>query len=660
MKYTTLLFAAFLFSFNVSFAQEEKNIDQIIESLLEHFVDDESLNKEQLIIDLYHYAENPININYTSAEELRKLHLLSEFQISQLQSYIQQYGNLLSIHELQVIKGFTDADKQRLAPFLTFQQEFNITTTPTKNELISRISSTLQTPNGYKKGVYQGSKLKKYFRIKAFPKSNIQVGVTAETDAGEPFFKSRNKYGFDFYSGYFSFRPKRIINEVIVGDYRMQHGMGLAIWYGYKNSKGAQTTQITTPATGLSPYSSTDENRFLRGVASYGKIKSWRWNLFYSNHKIDGNKENQTVTSHPNSGLHRTENELDKKHQQTEQITGATVSYQRNTFQIGIGYFLQKYKLPLIPQQRPDNLFRFTGKSNSNISLNYTWHLNFLSLMGEIAQSKSKGLAIAQSANVLLSDQLKMTLHYRNIARDFHSIAGTTFSQSSSPINENGFYSGIEFLPWENWQVNAYMDSYQFNWLKYNEISPTDGYDWFLQIKRQLNRLNSIYLRIKHSSNRRSLTDAPIKQLSNIKSSSYRLQYKHTFNDRLSSTSRAEVKQLISPEKETGWLLAQTFKWQASPKLKLYGRVAYFNTPSYASRIYIYENDALYNFSTPAFWDKGVRLYILTQLKLKKSLSIWLKLSDTYKLNQEQMGSGNNQIQASHLTEFKLQLRYRF
>jgi hypothetical protein len=38
-------------------------------------------------------------------------------------------------------------------------------------------------------------------------------------------------------------------------------------------------------------------------------------------------------------------------------------------------------------------------------------------------------------------------------------------------------------------------------------------------------------------------------------------------------------------------------------------RLQYFETDSYNSRIYAYENDVLYSYSIPAFYDKGFRYY---------------------------------------------------
>ena len=49
------------------------------------------------------------------------------------------------------------------------------------------------------------------------------------------------------------------------------------------------------------------------------------------------------------------------------------------------------------------------------------------------------------------------------------------------------------------------------------------------------------------------------------------------------------------------------------PMMKRYSggiRLQYFETDDYNSRIYAYENDLLYSFSIPVFYDKGFRYYL--------------------------------------------------
>ena len=89
-------------------------------------------------------------------------------------------------------------------------------------------------------------------------------------------------------------------------------------------------------------------------------------------------------------------------------------------------------------------------------------------------------------------------------------------------------------------------------------------------------------------------------------------------------------------------------------------RIAYFNTDGYNSRIYAYENDLLYTFNIPAYYDKGIRYYINLKLKFSKNISLYLKYSQNILKDSETIGSGLNEIKGNKKSEIKAQLRLKF
>ena len=63
--------------------------------------------------------------------------------------------------------------------------------------------------------------------------------------------------------------------------------------------------------------------------------------------------------------------------------------------------------------------------------------------------------------------------------------------------------------------------------------------------------------------------------------------------------------------------------------LTIWFRYCLFNTDSWDSRIYTYENDLLYSFSIPAFSGEGSRSYIMAKLDIGKRTEIRLKYGIT-------------------------------
>ena len=63
--------------------------------------------------------------------------------------------------------------------------------------------------------------------------------------------------------------------------------------------------------------------------------------------------------------------------------------------------------------------------------------------------------------------------------------------------------------------------------------------------------------------------------------------------------------------------------------ITLNARYALFDSPDWSTRIYAYENDILYSFSTPAFYQKGSRMYLSGRIKLIKRVDLWFKYGVT-------------------------------
>ncbi len=109
-----------------------------------------------------------------------------------------------------------------------------------------------------------------------------------------------------------------------------------------------------------------------------------------------------------------------------------------------------------------------------------------------------------------------------------------------------------------------------------------------------------------------------------------------------------------SENKESGFLTFMDFIYK--PMLANYSgvlRLQYFETDSYDSRIYAYENDVLYSYSIPAFSDKGFRYYLTLNYDLTKKLSFWLRWAQTIYKDKNSIGSGLDEIEGNKRSELK-------
>jgi hypothetical protein len=84
--------------------------------------------------------------------------------------------------------------------------------------------------------------------------------------------------------------------------------------------------------------------------------------------------------------------------------------------------------------------------------------------------------------------------------------------------------------------------------------------------------------------------------------------------------------------------------------------LSYFETDGYDSRIYAFENDVLYGYSIPAFFDKGYHYYVNLHYKFSRSLAFWARFSQTVYSDRSEIGSGLDVINGNKKSQIRLQL----
>ena len=113
-----------------------------------------------------------------------------------------------------------------------------------------------------------------------------------------------------------------------------------------------------------------------------------------------------------------------------------------------------------------------------------------------------------------------------------------------------------------------------------------------------------------------------------------------------------------SREDEVGLLMTQDISWRPkSFPVDLTLRYALFDTDSYDTRIYSYENNALYVFSVPSYYYKGSRAYILARYSFLRSVDLWIRYGFFLYDNRNEIGSGAQLIQGNRKTDITIQLK---
>ncbi len=669
----------FLFLLPILLAAQENDPQKMIEAIIESHLDklDEETDVALIIEDLEGLLENPININATDAEELSRLYLLNPVQINKLLKFVKEFGPVYTIFELNAIDGFTPDLLQKIEPFITFGPETE-TRIPLKkqlksgrHELILRSLGNLQKARGYQPKddgtkPYEGNRFRYYGRYRYEIRDNFSMGLTAEKDPGEAFLKGSNKHGFDYYSGHISVRFNHWIKDVTVGDFVVRSGQGLVLWQGYTIGKSLDVLNISKTGQGVRPYTSVNENAFFRGMSTSLDLGSAKIIVFGSHKKADGNlapDDNDSIyfTSLQTSGYHRTESEIADEKTVGATDLGAVFSLNFNNLKIGANFVYQQFDKPFIPASRLYNKYRFHGTENYTGSIDYLFNKGKYLLFGEAALSKSGGKALLQGAVARLNDQVSFSALYRHFDKDYHALWANTFAEGSNISNESGLYFGSRILPVKFVTLSLYSDLYQSKWINYSTIGPSRGWDVFAQADVRLSEELSFYLRYKNEEKTQKFktekryTDLP------ERTQKTRLHFDYQLTETIKLRTRFEHVYYEGDNSGNGFMIFQDIQYSGLRlPFHVSARVAWFNTDSYDSRIYAYENDLLYTFSVPAFYGKGFRTYLNMRYRISNHLECWLKLANTHWTDRDTISSGYNEISGSDKTELKIQFRLKF
>jgi len=663
--------------------ENEKIVEEKIENIAENNND---LDFNELTENLIYFLENPINLNQANREDLQKLLLLSDIQINNLINYIENYGELLSIYELQMVNSFEEHTISKILPFFSINQikksekiNFKDIFKNGKKNLLIYYSSILEEQKGYSSiseeellknpnQRYLGSPFRLYTKFKYNYKNYIQFGITADKDAGEEFFKGSQEKGFDFYSAHISIKNDTWLKLLVIGDFQAQFGQGLTLWSGLSFSKSYDVFSIKKFPQGIKPYSSTNEYGFLRGVGTTLRYKMLDFSLIISSKKIDANigeidtntSKINYVTSFQESGYHRTYSELSDKNAISENILGGNILLNNKQLQIGLTAYQGKYSSPIIKNSELYNKFEFIGNSNTNWGANFNYLLLPFSLFGEMSFSQNMKKAYLIGIQTNIDNRMLISLLYRNYDKEFQNIKSAAFGENTKNSNENGIYIGSEIYLARKWTLSTYCDFFEFPWLSYQNNSPSVGSEYLVKVDFNYSRKLNFYFSFREKNKTKNNSASyVIKQPESTRKRNLRFNVSLNPLDDLWLNSRLEWC-IFEKEKfydNDGFLIYQDFsyKFQKYP-VKVSARYAIFDTDSYDERIYAYENDVLYSFSIPSYYYKGSRICLLVKLDLNKNTDLWFRFSQTYYINQNLISSGLDEIKGNTKSEIKMQL----
>ena len=660
-------------------AQETPVTEQQLENLTD--ADQSETEDDSYLQQLEQFRKDPVNLNTADENELRELKVLSGLQIANFLSYRKLLGKLVSFYELQAIPSWDIQTIKKILPFVTIAEPIKIKEIfktrfrGGEHTVLLRMSQVIEQSKGFDESTggakYLGSPQKIFFRYRYQFKNILQYGMAGDKDAGEQFFKGAQNKGFDFYSFHLFARKIGSIQSLALGDFTVNMGQGLIQWQSLAFRKSVDVLGLKRQSPVLRPYNSAGEFNFHRGAGVTIQKNNIEATLFASYRKLSANfvadtvSNEEYITSFLNSGYHRTASEIADRNKLGQLAVGGNIKYKKAGWHAAINAIAFKFSSPVQKRQEPYNLYAISGNNWSNYSFDYSYTYRNIHFFGEAAVDKNFNKAFLNGLLISVDPRVDISFLHRKIDPQYQSINGNGFTENTYPTNETGFFSGISIRPASGWRFDAYMDIYKFPWLKYLVDAPSNGKDFLAQLTYTPNRQVEIYTRYRTETKQGNQPDNnyPTNYLVTLPRQNWRTQISYRINSSVTFRGRTELLWFDKKDvnEEMGFLSFADVIYR--PLLKRYSanvRLQYFETDGYNSRIYAYENDVLFYYSIPAFFNKGYRYYLNINYDLDSKISFWLKWSQTLYKNVESVGSGLDEIEGSTKSEVRVMVRVNF
>ncbi|RPI72905.1 MAG: helix-hairpin-helix domain-containing protein [Ignavibacteriales bacterium] len=651
MKILFIISVLFFYYSSVLFSQTDTNYiktEEIINELVEESLEEEITsglydNLEQLMSD-------PVDLNSANLNDFQRIPFI-DFSIAQIIiAHREKYGLFFSAGELYSIRNIPTDVIKKILPFVVItkpvvslgEEKYNflsMLSSQSKVSIRSRVVNDLQRRKGFTENKFKGSETDIYNRLQIKYDNNLQLGILTEKDAGE---KEIN----EFTSAHLFIKDLGFVKNLVVGDYYLEFGQGLALWNIYGLSKSSDAVYpVKKSERKIIPYTSSSENNFFRGSAATFDYKSFSVSFFYSQNKFDANIDETTerILSTPLDGLHRTQSEMERRKSAEEKTYGARLDFvKENLFRIGILHYKAEFSNPF----QPSSVFDISGDRFNYTSAAYDLSLKNVNIFGELVYNATS-VASINNIQIYFNSNLQYIVSIRNYPYNFINIHGHPFGErSGAGQNEFGIYNGLRWrLPFG--VLNFYYDQFKFPYSTFDTPLPSDGNEFLaefvskpfdkvetkLRYKKERKELefNINNENVIAERNKESLRGEVIYEISKS------LKWKSRFEFNIHSVKTAKLN-------EKGFLFFQDISYVPAANLNIYGRIIFFRTDSFNTAVYEYENDLTGLLTNAPMFGEGIRWYFLIRYKILPYLVVSCKYSETYKPKEKTLSSGDSEI----------------
>ncbi len=598
-----------------------------------------------------YYSDHPILLDTASVDEIADLPYISRSMARRIHALFKSKNAPRTYYDVCEQLGCTDEQR------LILERCTRIGSGILKDVTINARTRTMYwatPPRAASDGRFRGIPHEQYIRV-SVNTGRTSIAALTNKDAGEPIVA-------DFASG--SLRTSIGNSVVIVGDYYTELGLGLMLWRPFGARKG---TEVITPCTelgrGIKQYRSAMEYRFFRGIAVQqsillGDSQSLTIRAGFSALPRSGTIDSisQSITSLSTDGYHRTPSELAKRHKITERSGFANAEYRSSTITIGSALLALDYPYPItssstlvMPAQR--GIFTTLYAYHEWERIIGAWELsrdyngNFASRIGIEHRAERTAIAIGG----------------RWCAPYFRAPFGYNFGESTQPTNEAGIYGGIRSWLGHRVLLLAYADYFTHIATIGNLPRLRRGIDAFGEVRIRADRQTQVIVRIRQehrtddrSTDRGTVADEVLRTI-------IRCELQYVNEHGLTARLRIEGIQRTSTEApsieiEYGIAAFGELSIPLSEQITIGARWSYYQTDSFASAVYTFEQLAPGLLVSAPLYGSGSRSFVFVRWKFGERFSLWVRYGSMERQDTPSLGSGVTEIPGTRDTRAYLQL----
>ncbi|MFH0757615.1 MAG: helix-hairpin-helix domain-containing protein [Bacteroidota bacterium] len=621
--------------------------------------------------ELQDLENHPLNLNTASFDDMEDAGIFTSFQARMIIEYRERFGALISVYELASIKGFRPARIKEIAPYVTLESGYSYSKQKSNtNTMLVFAGRAYPDAAGYRHDEqgenpprYSGSPWKTSLRAAAGNGKKITMGVAYEKDPGENGFIGIRP---EYLTGFVRYRGTRIIEQCILGCYRLQHGLGLVQGTDQFASPGSAYSKALSFSS-LKPYAGLRESGFHQGMAILLNMTPVKLSVWSSLKTTDLATDDLPITpgnidweSHMlESGLHRTNSENCSRDMGYLGNAGIQAVFNYKTLFAGAQFSMAASGL--------------TGKGKESLQLSsspclhnamsiyWRWQTGKFETFGEYSPGSMKTGAVLAGVRVQFNDFLKGGLlahHYGAAHRETFSSA---YASGSHISNEKGLLLHVQAEPARFFVTDMAAEMFWYPAPRYLCQTGSSGFRFNLTFQGYGQSHLSWRIRIT----RKIWQTTPGSELPGL-----RPLVSHTL-------SRIDGRLVVQSTAKFQWQtrLVTTFD-QEGKSIHAYAAIlqarihplknmnfaiqfVVFDVPSWDHRIYLYEPGLYHQFNFPVYYGNGQKVSLLLSMKAFRWITVEGKFSGIVYRDRSQIGSGNDLLEGNRKVEIGIQIRLK-